>query len=114
MAAVLLVRSLRAGGLRPRGRTADTGGVASDAGSWRRLALTALLCLVYAAGMVGHVDFRLATALFVFAFVVVFEWKPGESGRTHAIKVAWAALQAALVALAVAVVFQELFLVRLP
>ena len=115
MAAVLMIRSVRAGGHRARHQGANRSReLPDDGGSWRRLTLTALLCLVYAGGMVGHVDFRIATALFVFAFVVVFEWEPDGDLRARLRKVGWAALQAALVALAVAVIFQELFLVRLP
>ncbi len=113
MASVLLIRSIRAGGLRSRSDTEEAAGE-GDGSSWRRLGLTAALCLAYAAGLVGHVDFRLATGLFVFAFVALFEWNPGQSLIRHGRTVGWAAVQAALVALAVAVVFQELFLVRLP
>ena len=115
MASVLLIRSIRAGGLERRRDTAEAvGGGRGDGGSWRRLGVTAALCLAYAAGLVGHMDFRLATGLFVFAFVAVFEWDAGQSLIRHGRTVGWAAVQAALVALAVAVVFQELFLVRLP
>ncbi len=112
MASVLLIRSIRAGGLKSAAEATGEGG--GDGSSWRRLGLTAALCLAYAAGLVGHVDFRLATGLFVFAFVALFEWDPGQSLIRHGRTVGWAAVQAALVALAVAVVFQELFLVRLP
>ena len=115
MATLLLVRSIRGGGLKSRTDDKDaTGESKGDGGSWRRLGLTAALCLAYAAGLVGHLDFRLATALFVFAFVAVFEWDPSQSLIRHGRTVGWAAVQAAVVALAVAVVFQELFLVRLP
>lgn len=113
MGAILLVRSVYAGGLRagPGGDAADGD---AERGSWPRTLLTAVLCLVYAAGLVGHVDFRVATALFVFAFVVVFEWTPGAAPIRRGRAIAVAAVLAVLVALAVALVFQELFLVRLP
>lgn len=115
MGAILLVRSVYAGRHRPAPAHPDaaaTGPVSGD--SWGRALLTGLMCFAYAAGLVGHVDFRAATALFVFAFVVVFEWAPGDTPSLRARKVGLAAVLAVLVAVAVALVFQELFLVRLP
>ena len=116
--ALLLIRSVRLGGHRPL----------SGDGSFvqwlrsieaRRLALATVLCLVYPLLLVGWLPFWLATGLFVFAFIVVFEWLPqdGEAAPSPARRRAilfWAAVQAALVAAIVSIVFQELFLVRLP
>ena len=81
--------------------------------------MAAVLCLVYPLVLVGWLPFWLATGLFVFAFIVAFEWSPqdGEaapsSARQRAVLL-WAAVQSVLVAAIVSIVFQELFLVRLP
>lgn len=113
LGAILLVRSVRRGGLAAAldGRTPADGG---------RLALALGLCILYAGGLVGrtllgfHVPFWLATALFVFVAILALEWRArrerGELGRGIAIALACAVGTAAGVTL----VFQEVFLVRLP
>jgi hypothetical protein len=113
LGAILLVRSVRRGGL----ASGADGRAPADGG---RLALALGLCLVYAGGLVGrtlfglHVPFWLATALFVFASIVAFEWRDrrarGELGRGIAVALACAVGTASGVTL----VFQEVFLVRLP
>ena len=79
-----------------------------------RLAVAALLCLAFAAGMVGRLPFWFATGLFVFAFTVLFEWQEGVAWRERLRPLATAAAVAAGTALAVTLVFEKLFLVRLP
>lgn len=103
---VLLVRSVRQGGHRPAAAAAlgDAGG----ARLWISLALT----LGYAALLVGTLPFALATALFVFGFIALFEW-PESAGR-RVRRLLTAAVEAALVAGAVTYVFEEFFFVRLP
>jgi hypothetical protein len=113
LGAILLVRSVRRGGL-----AAATDGRAPADGN--RLALALGLSIAYAGGLVGrtlfgwHVPFWLATALFVFVSIVAFEWRDrrarGELGRGIAVALACAVGTAAGVTL----VFQEVFLVRLP
>lgn len=108
----LLARSVRAG--------ARGAGATGEGASAKRLALMLSLCLLYAVGLVGrtllgvHVPFWLATALFVFAAILAFEWEDrrarGELGRGVTVALACAAGTAA----AVTFVFQEVFLVRLP
>jgi hypothetical protein len=113
LGAILLVRSVRRGGL----AAAADGRAPADGG---RLALALGLCVLYAVGLVGrtllgwHIPFWLATALFVFVSIVAFEWRDrrarGELGRGIAVALACAVGTAAGVTL----VFQEVFLVRLP
>ncbi|MGQ0675999.1 MAG: tripartite tricarboxylate transporter TctB family protein [Rhodospirillales bacterium] len=79
-----------------------------------RLSVAALLCLGFAAGLVGRAPFWLATALFVFAFIVLFEWREGDPWRRRARPLLTAAAVAAGAGLAVTLVFEKLFLVRLP
>jgi hypothetical protein len=109
MGVILLARSLRAGGLDSgaRGATGHT--------HFPRLFLALALCLAYAAGLVGRgAPFWLATFLFVLAAIVTLQWGErrarGERGRGLLV----AALCAAGTAAIVTLVFQELFLVRLP
>jgi hypothetical protein len=78
-----------------------------------RLAGTAALCVCYAL-LLGHAPFWLATLLFVFAFVALFEFRERAERGQRARGFAVAAVCAIAVAAIVTSVFQELFLVRLP
>jgi Tripartite tricarboxylate transporter TctB family len=80
----------------------------------RRLALCLALCLVYVVGLVGTVPFWLATFMFVAAFVVLFEWPLATSRTDRLRRLVFAPLFAALIAAAVTLLFQDVFLVRLP
>ncbi|MTI15739.1 tripartite tricarboxylate transporter TctB family protein [Rhodobacteraceae bacterium RKSG542] len=85
-----------------------------DPKSRQRVYITASLCVFYALVMVGLLPFWLATALFVFAFIFGFEYEPG-CERALLYRRAMVALIIALAtSVAVTLVFQELFLVRLP
>lgn len=115
----LLVRSLRerAAARRAAERAAAEGGSAIAAGpasasssTWPRALLALALCLGYAPGMLGRLPFMWATGLFVFAFVAAFSFERARPART----LAGAALMAVAVAVGVNLLFQELFLVRLP
>jgi uncharacterized membrane protein YeaQ/YmgE (transglycosylase-associated protein family) len=76
----------------------------------RRIGIVLMLSLPYAVLLIGRVPFWLATALFVTAFVAIFA--PPEATRTRRWLVALVAgvLGSAIVTL----VFQQVFLVRLP
>jgi hypothetical protein len=108
----LFVRAARAGGWRLRARTpAPTW---APARGTRNLAIAVALCLGYAGGLIGRVPFWLATFLFVAAFVALFEWRLAGTRAEQARRLAFALAFAAAVAAAVTLVFQEVFLVRLP
>jgi hypothetical protein len=80
-----------------------------------RVLLSAVLCIAYAAGLVGHgPPFWLATAVFVFLHMVVFEYPERRARGEVAKGVALAAAVAIATAFGVTMIFQELFLVRLP
>ena len=113
LGAALFVRATRAGGWRLMNRTSARGSSWSDPGT-RNLALAVLLCLAYAAGLVGRVPFWLATFLFVATFVAVFEWPRARAKAERLRRLALALIFAAVIAAAVTFVFQEIFLVRLP
>ena len=83
-------------------------------GSWVRLGLTAGICLIYAVVLIGWLPFMWATALFVFAFAAVFGWPEGAGGRQRVRALCGAAILAVGAAWGTALLFAELFLVRLP
>ena len=104
--------SLRA--WREQGAPTRSGGRSPDSAGrfWQTLTLT----LVYAAGLVGRLPFWLATALFVFAFVALFEWQADRTlprgQRLRAL--GFAAVYGGVVSAVVTWVFQDVFLIRLP
>ena len=76
------------------------------------LLFAAVLGILYAGVMVGTLPFWMASALFVFAFTAAFEWERGPVGRPR--RILEAALLGLGTGLAVSLVFERLFLVRLP
>lgn len=105
--AALLLRSLAAAGGRapaPTGSTARTG-------------LALLLCLGYAAGLIGRGwPFWLTSAAFLFAALLAFCWLDRDADAPQGL--ARLALSSAAIALAaagaIALLFQEVFLLNLP
>jgi hypothetical protein len=79
-----------------------------------RLAVAVLLCVAFAVGFVGHMPFWLAAALFVTLFIAVFEWSLDTPLRQRLANLAVAAIIGFATGLLVAVVFEKVFLVRLP
>jgi hypothetical protein len=113
LGAVLVLRAARAGGWRIMERASDATPLLADPGT-RRLLLSVILCVGYAGGLIGRLPFWLATFVFVAAFVVLFEW-PLAVDRSDRLRcVLFAMALAALISAATSIVFQEIFLVRLP
>ena len=108
---VLAARALRAGawdGVRETWRLAPEGRHAA-----KRAAMATALALVYTLALVGHVWFPIATSAFVFAFVLVFDaWDRPQ--RTWRRRIALAAITSVATAAIVTLVFEQVFLVRLP
>lgn len=109
---LLLLRSLR-----ERRAAAMAAGAASPApsspaaaGDGGRALLAVALCLAYALGLLGRLPFAWATGLFVFAFVAAFGFERARPWRT----LGGAAAMALVTAIAVTLLFEQLFLVRLP
>ena len=75
-AAILVVRSIRAGGHHLGMTWNGLRHIRSQRGN-QRLLLTASISIGYAGFLVGSLPYWLATGLFVFAFVVLFEWRRG-------------------------------------
>ena len=105
--AALLLRSLIARG----------GGAAAATGSAARTWIALLLCFGYAAGLLGRgLSFWLTSAAFLFAALLAFRWLDRDVDAPQGL--ARLALSSAAIALAaagaIAVLFQEVFLIRLP
>lgn len=108
--AILTWRSWRASA--PGGWEALGEAVVSAAA--RRALAVIVLVLIYTLGLVGLVPFWAATAIFVFAFIVVFETWLGTTKRPVVTTLVWATGLAIVASAAVTVVFERAFLVRLP
>lgn len=110
---ILFLRSVRAGGYRLRAggavRDEEGGPVAR-----LRLPLTLLLTFGYALGLVGRLPFWAATAIFVAAFLFLFDWRTGDRAAKLARRGALAAAFGLVVGVAVSALFQDVFLLRLP
>ena len=76
----------------------------------QRIALTLVFTLLYAAGLIGRLPFWLSTALFVAAFT----WAFAPPEYTRAKRALSAMLAGVLTSTVVTLVFQYVFLVRLP
>jgi hypothetical protein len=105
LGSVLILRSL-AGRLTP---FLDGGAAVSE----RRALLALLLMLIYSIGLVGQVNFGIATFLFIAAFIVLFNL-PANGRMALAKLTAKAAATAAITAVVVVLTFRELFYIRLP
>lgn len=110
---VLFGRAARAGGWRLAERTGQAARWRTNPGM-RRVLLSVALCLLYAAGLLGRLPFWLATFLFVAAFVVLFEWPLAADRSDRLRRVLFAIVLGAAISAATSLVFQEIFLVRLP
>lgn len=116
MGLLLGLRALRAGGgSRVDGAIPAGEDAAAARANRTRVGGMLVLTLGYAVGLVGRgVAFWLATFVFVFAFIVLFEW-PDRRARAQVPRgLAVAGIVAAATAAVVSVVFEQVFLVRLP
>jgi putative tricarboxylic transport membrane protein len=107
LAIVLGLRAVRRGALRQAGARGGR-----PRGDGRRLLIAAALGVLYAGVLVGRLPFWAASALFVFAFTTAFEWEQGAAGRPR--RILEAAALGLGTGLAVMLVFERIFLVRLP
>ncbi|MBE0530811.1 MAG: tripartite tricarboxylate transporter TctB family protein [Rhodospirillales bacterium] len=113
LGAVLTVRSVRRGGHHLGITRENTARTFRQPGNLR-LIVTLVLCIGYAAFMIGNMPYWLATGIFTFLFIALFEWNPGADRRTRVRGLTLAAVIAVLVAGVVTWVFANLFLVTLP
>jgi len=82
--------------------------------SSQRMLLTIFICIVYGIFMVGSMNYYTATFIFVLVFIILFQFRGGQSIATRGKMVMFAILQAVLAAGIVGAVFRYLFLVDLP
>lgn len=106
---LLVWRSLRAPA------AADAGDEDTGRTQWRLVGLTLLLCVGFAAGLVGHgLPFSVAAGLYLFAHIALLQWPERRAAGQTLRGLVVAAAVAVGGALAVPYVFETLFLVRLP
>jgi putative tricarboxylic transport membrane protein len=109
----LVIRSIRRGGHRLGFSDDGFRRMLGNPGN-QRLLLTAILCIGYAGFLIGTLPYWLDTGLFIFVFMILFEWERGMNvGRRKKCLIS-AALIAILSSVAITVVFERLFLVALP
>lgn len=110
---LLTFRSIRSGALKPLLPDHDFRQVLVNVESLRLFCMLGLT-LVYTLILVGWLPFWLATALFMFSTIVLFETVFHEEPRPLARSILWATVQAVIVGFLVTLVFERGFLVRLP
>ena len=112
LALILFIRSLRRGGYLLLGR--HTGQEFVHRGAALRVLLTLILSLAYAIGLLGRIDYTIGTLLYIFAFIVLFELRWGQTPGRRLRVIGAALLQALIGSLLITLVFRNLFLVDLP
>jgi hypothetical protein len=113
LGALLAARSWRPGLLAP----ADTGSASTHRAERKRLVLVLGLCLTFGVVLVGHgLPFWLAAAIFVTVAILSLQAQQRQStGQKLSLRMILSAAAVGLGAgFAITLVFQELFLVRLP
>jgi putative tricarboxylic transport membrane protein len=106
----LAVRAIRAGALGPAGAE----GRKETGNSNARFVLAAALGVVFVVGLIGRMPFWLAATIFVTAFVAAFERRPGLELKARARRLAIALAIGLGTGILVTLVFERVFLVRLP
>ena len=82
--------------------------------SFKRMIITCSVCVLYGLGMVGTLSYYLATFIYVFAFLIIFQYRLSVTTNNQKKMVGWSFVQAMLIAGTIGVVFRYLFLVDLP
>jgi len=112
-AVILVIRSVRAGGHRLALSLQGGRRLLSQPGN-QRLLVTAILSIGYAGFLVGTIPYGLATGLFIFAFMLIFEWRRGMTRREYLRLGLVAGILAVGTSALVTWAFESLFLVTLP
>ena len=110
---VLLIRSITRGGHALHITKATLAAFFKDEPT-RRLLLTLAVCLGYAFGVLNRIPYLASTILYLFVFVVVFEYKRGVPLRAQGRMFLMALLLAGISGTATWATFRYLFLVNLP
>ena len=113
LALIMFVRSIHRGGYRLfQNDTSSNGG--HGKGAWSRVSLTLLISVIYAIGFLGHLNYTVATFLYILSFICLFEYQPDISIINQGRVIIHAAIQAIVASILITLVFQKLFLVDLP
>ncbi|WP_422479399.1 tripartite tricarboxylate transporter TctB family protein [Pleomorphochaeta sp. DL1XJH-081] len=115
----LFIRSMRHGGHLMLKRHEPSPEITAKPSFWKkpetiRVLLTVGFCLLYAIILVGWVWYPIATFVFTFIFIVLFEYDRSKLAKEQIRIYVIAAIEALLTAVLVSVVFRYLFLIRLP
>lgn len=113
LALILFFRSIKNGGYRIF-RAKGGGTESQHQGAAIRVLLTLIVCLTYAVGLLGWLNYSIATALFIFTFICLFEIGPGQTMGERRKIIAISFIQAVVASALVALVFEYLFLIDLP
>lgn len=110
---ILFFRSLKRGGylLFAAGDGVST---STHKGGKRRVFLTLALSLIYAVGLLGRIDYGLATFIYIGSFIMIFEYRTGAGLTAQKKMIALALLEAIIAAVLISLIFRKLFLVDLP
>jgi putative tricarboxylic transport membrane protein len=111
LALALALRAVADGALRQGPAEADPEAAPQSRG---RMLLAAGLGLAFVVGLVGTLPFWLAAAIFVAAFILAFEWQPGLRPAARARALLAPVAIALGTGIGVTIVFEQIFLVRLP
>ena len=114
LALILFVRSIRHGGYRFFQNETNKSDENKHQGAGFRVMMTLAISLIYAIGFLGRFDYSLCTALYIFTFICLFEFKSGIALRSQKRMFLFAVIQAVIASLLISIVFQKLFLVDLP
>lgn len=84
--------------------------------SWQTVRVVAVLvlALVYTLGLIGRLPFWLASSLFIFTFIVLFETVLADRPSALVRTLIWATIVALVAGFGINYVFGQIFLVRLP
>jgi hypothetical protein len=100
------------------GRTGSAAGPteveAGRSDTWRRAGLTLVLCLGFAAGLVGRVPFWIAATVYLFLHIFLLQLPERRAAGQVARGAVFAAAVAIVAGVTIALLFQHVFLVRLP
>ncbi|KQT13021.1 tripartite tricarboxylate transporter TctB family protein [Ramlibacter sp. Leaf400] len=109
-ALAIVLRSLRRGALTPEGGTDPEASL-----DWRRAGITLVLCIGFAAGLVGHgLPFWVAAPAYLFLHIALLQWPERRAAGQVGRGLALAAAVALFAGVGIAMLFQHVFLVRLP
>ena len=114
LALILFFRSVRQGGYRIFHKETNRDDRVQYQGAATRVLLTLFISLIYAIGFLGRFNYSISTAIYIFTFICLFEFRPGKTLSDQKTMIILAIIQAVVASVLITLVFQKLFLVDLP